>query len=360
MNESRFNVVLYSDGSKHSFSAAIYAATLLKKLPNMHLIVVQVQEESEGPIGSQYNWVFTWSGEKASRQMKQVINRASDLAIKNKYDEILAKTNKIFAEKGVNVTNEVIHSQSRIAEKTDSLLEYVYENQAELIIMGTRGPKDLDGLIHGSLAHSLLHKSVLPVLLIKKLPQKFIDSFCSDNDDFDHLTVLLYIDGSLHSFSAAVYTANFLKDFPFIQLTILQVQEGFIVENRNFDSTSTTNPKFDWMKSLRDETDQDLIKQYSKIHTRINELFSDKVHNVKQQVVYAKTSIPDIVTAIDEYATDNKFELIVMGTRGPTDLAGLMYGSLAHSLLHKSNIPVLLIKKLPQKFIDSFCSDTSF
>ncbi len=356
MSESKFNVVFYSDGSERAFSAAVYAATLLKNMPNMHLTIVQVQEESAGPVGTQYNWVFTWPGDKTSDWMKKVINQASDSNTKNKYHEILTKTNEVFAQMGMKVKNEVIAAHSSIAETTDALIEYANENQAKLIIMGTKGPKDLKGLIYGSLAHSLLHKSAIPVLLIKKLPQEFIDNFCSDTD-CNQLKVLLYSDGSLHSFSAAVYAAKLWQRIPLMQLTVLQVQDDPSVANTNTTPTWPTSSKSDWVNSI---TVSDTIKnkQYTKIHDRIDEIFSERETEINHQIVYSNSGISDKVKAIHEYATENKFELIITGTRGRTDLQGLFGGSLAHELLHMSNIPVLLIKKLPQEFIDSFCPDS--
>ncbi len=353
MNESKFNVVFYSDGSQQSFSAAVYAATLLKNMPDMHLTVVQVLDKSGDSIG-QYNWVFTWPGDTASNWMKQVINQSSDSSTKKKNHEILTKTNNIFSEKGMKVTNEVIYSKSSIEETTDALIDYASKNQAKLIIMGTRGLTDLKGLIYGSLAHSLLHKSKIPVLLIKKLPQKFIDNFCSDTNDCQQLKVLLYTDGSLQSFSAAVYTANLWKSMPFMHLTVLQVQASS--GDDTMKPTWPTNSKSDWVRYIG-VNDSSRKKQYSKIHDRINEIFLEKGKNVIQEAVHSNTSIPDTVKAIHEYATENQFDLIIAGTKGPTDFEGLVHGSLSHSLLHKSNIPVLLIKKLPQEFIDSFCSN---
>ncbi|OLN27704.1 hypothetical protein DSOL_4423 [Desulfosporosinus metallidurans] len=44
-----------------------------------------------------------------------------------------------------------------------------------------------------------------------------------------------------------------------------------------------------------------------------------------------------------------------MGTRGLTTLKGLIFGCLAHNVLNRSPIPVLLVKKLPQEFIDNYC-----
>lgn len=173
------------------------------------------------------------------------------------------------------------------------------------------------------------------------------------------LKVLLYSDGTPHSFSAAVYAANLFYSIPNMQLTVLHVQEG--VEGSKGvgpDLMETRpNPDLDWVKHLMGEADSDKIMNYSKIIAKTNEIFLQRGHDVNQQVIYSNTSINDTVKAILGYATQNAFELIIMGTRGLTSLKGLIKGSLAHSVLNKSDIPVLLIKKLPQEFIDRYCKE---
>ncbi|WP_068966042.1 universal stress protein [Desulfosporosinus sp. BG] len=173
------------------------------------------------------------------------------------------------------------------------------------------------------------------------------------------LKVLLYSDGTQHSFSAAVYAANLFYSIPNMQLTVLHVQEG--VEGSVWDDSDTmetrpTNPDLDWVKHLMGEADSDKIRQYSEILTKTKEIFLERGHKVNQQVIYSNPNIPDTVKAILGYASRNAFGLIIMGTRGLTSLKGLIHGSLAHSVLSKSTIPVLLIKKLPQEFIDRYCS----
>ena len=171
------------------------------------------------------------------------------------------------------------------------------------------------------------------------------------------LKVLLYSDGSPHSFSAAVYTANLLKSTPNMHLTVLQVRgnfEGSIDGDYILMDTTPVDPKLDWVKHLMDEDDSDKKIQYSEILAKTKEIFTVRGHNVNLQVIYSKLNIPDLARAIISYTTDNEYELIIMGTRGLTSLKGLIHGSLAHNVLNKSAIPVLLIKKLPQYFIDSY------
>jgi nucleotide-binding universal stress UspA family protein len=174
--------------------------------------------------------------------------------------------------------------------------------------------------------------------------------------------VLLYSDGTQHSFSAAVYTANLFYSIPNMQLTVLHVHEGVQGSmEQEIDSIEPrpTNPNLDWVKHLMGEADSDKRRQYAEILAKTNEIFLERGHDVNQQIIYSNTSsIPDIVKAILDYTTKNAFGLIIMGTRGLTSLKGLISGSLAHSVLNKSKIPVLLIKKLPQEFIDQYCSAT--
>ncbi|EHQ88845.1 universal stress protein [Desulfosporosinus youngiae] len=177
MSDFKFNVLLYSDGSQQAFSAAVYAANLLKNMPNMHLTIVQVQEGEDGSAGTEYRWIDTWPVSPTAEWMKRVIE--TDTNVKELYTDILTTTNGIFTERVRNVSHHVIHCNPSITDTVDALLEYAEENHFKLIIMGTRGLTTLKGLIFGCLAHNVLNRSPIPVLLIKKLPQDFIDGYCS-------------------------------------------------------------------------------------------------------------------------------------------------------------------------------------
>ncbi|MDR3602346.1 MAG: universal stress protein [Desulfosporosinus sp.] len=208
MNDSKFKVLLYSDGSHQAFSAAVYTATLLKDMPNMYLTIIQVQDSDEGSQGTEYSWkelrpkykryywgcskgteyswIDTWPISPTQDWMNNVLD--DSLEAKQQYAEILAKTNQIYSKRKLNVTHEALCSntslfdKSNIADTVNVILDYAIKNTFELVIIGTRGHSALNGVIFGSLSHSVLDKSPIPVLLIKKLPQEFIDAYLSDTE----------------------------------------------------------------------------------------------------------------------------------------------------------------------------------
>ncbi|WP_407309166.1 universal stress protein [Desulfosporosinus sp. SB140] len=177
MTDKLFKVLLYSDGSHQAFSAAVYTATLLNKMPNMHLTVVQVQESDEGAVNPEINWAENWPISPTSEWKKRVVDQ-SDQATKSQYEKILSRTKDIFTEREENISFQVIYCNPSISETVEALIDYATQRSFKLIIMGTRGLTTLKGLIFGCLAHNLLNRSPIPVLLVKKLPQEFIESYC--------------------------------------------------------------------------------------------------------------------------------------------------------------------------------------
>ena len=388
MNGSEFNVLLYSDGSRQAFSAAVYTATLLKQIPNMRLTILQVQESDEGPMeteyswlelrpkykryhwgcstGTDYSWIDSWLVNPKSDQMKGVLNESESDA-NDQYDKILVKTNKIFSKSKLNIKHQALCSNTSssatkdTSDTVDAILEYATKNSIDLIIMGTRGLSSLKGVIFGSLAYNMINKSPVPVLLVKKLPQEFVDRFCTDDDVEEQFKVLLYSDGSHQAFSAAVYTANLLNNIPNMHLTVVQVQESDKESKGTVDrwiNAWPVSPTSEWMKHVMDVSDVQTRRHYYEILDRTNEIFFKRDHKVNHPVLHATDIISDVTDAILNYATNNPFNLVIVGTRGLSTLNGLIFGSFAHNLLNKATFPVLLIKKLPQDFIDSYLSDT--
>ena len=75
--------------------------------------------------------------------------------------------------------------------------------------------------------------------------------------------------------------------------------------------------------------------------------FMAKAKNLSAQngiVFNERIVVSDHTSKISEYASDKKFDLIVMGSRGMNPVKELFLGSVANYTVHKSKIPVLVVK----------------
>jgi nucleotide-binding universal stress UspA family protein len=68
---------------------------------------------------------------------------------------------------------------------------------------------------------------------------------------------------------------------------------------------------------------------------------SDNVADIKTEVFRNVDSVTD---AIIDYATKNKIDLIVIGTKGMTGLKRFLMGSVAQGVVQHAHCPVLLVR----------------
>ena len=64
---------------------------------------------------------------------------------------------------GVRSVGRVLVGPGTVAER---VLEAACKFRADLVVVGTRGPTDIQGLLLGSVVHDLLHMSDYPVLAV--------------------------------------------------------------------------------------------------------------------------------------------------------------------------------------------------
>ncbi len=57
------------------------------------------------------------------------------------------------------------------------------------------------------------------------------------------------------------------------------------------------------------------------------------------KLIYGEAS-----TEIANFANDKKFDLVVIGSRGRSELKELFLGSISNTVIHRSQVPVLVIK----------------
>lgn len=202
---NNFNVLLYFDGSKQALSAAVYAATLLKHMPNMQLTIVQIHEKDENIMGTKYSWKelrpkhkrYYWGCNQATDSnvldhwpmgprtgwLNHVPNE-SVMEINNQHDVVLREIKSIFSKRGINVKHQILCCNTSISDTSDTadlIIDYATRNSFGLIIMGDQEYSALNWLNLSNLPRTVQSKSSIPVVLVKKLSREFVDTYLFDN-----------------------------------------------------------------------------------------------------------------------------------------------------------------------------------
>ena len=140
------------------------------------------------------------------------------------------------------------------------------------------------------------------------------------------MKILLPVDGSLYTKKMLAYLATHLDMFAKgNEFTVLSVQPALPPRARGM-----LGP-------------QELVNYYNEEAAKV---LDPVLKFLEQQGIpasaRAETGAPGEVIA--QYATDGRFELIIMGSHGNSALAGLVMGSVASKVLASCVAPVLLIR----------------
>lgn len=139
--------------------------------------------------------------------------------------------------------------------------------------------------------------------------------------------VLLATDGSENATRAAKHTLEMARSNPFLKVTILYVRPTVdnLVRYHPFVNNQVINDEISEMA-------KNIVK-------RTRAMFEDEGLYVQSDIVFGEPG-----QAIAEYANDEEYGMIIMGTRGLSNLTGIILGSVSHQVLHFSKVPVLFVK----------------
>ncbi|MBS3814990.1 MAG: universal stress protein [Hadesarchaea archaeon] len=133
--------------------------------------------------------------------------------------------------------------------------------------------------------------------------------------------VLIAVDGSKFSERAFGYSLERAKESG-NHLTILQVVSGF-----GYDETPSE-------EALSEEINKakDFVEELEKIA-------EEEGVSVNSEVITGT----NIATRIVNYANENNYDLIVMGSKGMSDVGRINLGSVTHGVLERARCPVLVV-----------------
>jgi nucleotide-binding universal stress UspA family protein len=135
-------IIVPVDGSEHAMNAARYSIGLVHKF-DCEVLLVHCHKAFPSYLGEPY---FQQVVDKTLRQANTLIKPYRELFEKEKIN-----FRDLFFEEPAG---------KRIPEIAKN-------EKADLILLGSRGKTDLEGLIIGSVTHQVLHLSPCPVLVVR-------------------------------------------------------------------------------------------------------------------------------------------------------------------------------------------------
>ncbi|WP_040250925.1 universal stress protein [Psychroserpens mesophilus] len=273
-------IIIPVDFSQHSEYALETAAALAKK-HNSELIIMHMLELSES--------IFSASSSERNEETAFML-----MVTNKKFESFLDKP---YLE-GISITPMIKHH--KVLKEVD---EVASELKADLIVMGSRGHNDYDGVLLGSNTEKVVRYSKTPLLVVKSKPKTI---------DFEHIVIAT--DFSAESASALNKAMELLGSLG-KKVTLLHIN----LPNAHFQSTNEIEEKMSKFSTLAKHKDW-------KDHVV---LISD--YNVEE--------------AILGYADKHKVDAIGMITQGRKGISHLFGGSISEDLVNHSKIPVFTFKK---------------
>ncbi|MDA8334746.1 MAG: universal stress protein [Peptococcaceae bacterium] len=152
------------------------------------------------------------------------------------------------------------------------------------------------------------------------------------------IKALLCSDGSERSLSAALYATGLMRGNPGMELTLISFADmprGPMGLTRDEETASA---------AVVSQVSSEIIQETKKIFDQRQITVGTAVGTIEAGSLAAE---------ITRFADEGKYNLIIMGTKGSTDLKALVTGSLARAVVRASHCPVLLVKKLPAEILAS-------
>lgn len=272
-------IIVPVDFSKHSEYALETAAELAKK-HNAELIVMHMLEMSDSIFSAS---VTERNDENAF--MLLVAKKQFDTFLDQPYLEGLTVTPMV---KYLKVLNEVA------AVATDV--------NADLIVMGSRGHNDYDGIFTGSNTEKVVRHSNTPVLIIKSKPK---------NVDFNN--IVLATDFSEDSIPAIKKSLELLNKLG-KKISLLNIN----TPNLGFLST--------------DEIDEKIT------------LFLEKAKLTENDITIARISDHSVEDGISSFVKRNSIDAVSVITHGRKGLNHFFGGSISEDVVNHIKLPVITFK----------------
>jgi nucleotide-binding universal stress UspA family protein len=215
------------------------------------------------------------------------------------------------------------HFHSELGNPADRIVDLARSEKCDEVIVGSRGMSALDNIALGSVAYKVVHLSPVPVTVV---PNPFESSKLEAPFGNGVHRILLPVDGSEPAAKAVEYVCALRDARTPVEVRLLNVQIPIVSGN------------------VRRFVSQDTIDAYCRAEG------ADALDAAKKALRSAGMAFCEDIQVghageiIVREALQRGCTRIVMGTRGLGALANVMVGSTAIQVLHRSELPVTLVK----------------
>lgn len=227
--------------------------------------------------------------------------------------KILDEIGNLVSEDDIMVDTHLVEGQPH-----EAITDRVDENDVDLVVMGRHGRSGLRERLLGTVTDRVLRQTNVPVLTVSSGNTESPTGVEYDN-------ILITTDGSENAERAAPYGATIAQhvNATLHLLNVIDVQS----EAGIFDAGGVT-----------DEFIEQLETEGRKATERLTQHIDEPDITVQSSLMRGISH-----EAIDEYATKNGIDLIVMASTGESNLAGQSLGSVTDRVLRIVDVPVLVI-----------------
>lgn len=287
------NIILAVDGSEHSLAAT----KLLQDLPlpadgSITVLAVLVPRDASNHAG---------------------------------LEQALAETKRMLKDVKPPVRTELLTGYP-----AEQISEFAAQHVPDLIVLGAKGRRATLGILLGGVVQQIVEYAEDPVLVVRA-PYKGMKH------------ILLVSDGSVHSQRAVRY----LGKFPIPDLADVRVMHvlpplptpALIARSWPAGSEAMAPvPSY--------ETESMLAKQAEDEERQGKVLLEDTLKTLAGFGIEASSVLlrGDAATEIIEYVKQHEINLIVVGSRGLSQMRRLLLGSLSRKLVHYAGCSVLIVK----------------
>jgi nucleotide-binding universal stress UspA family protein len=236
----------------------------------------------------------------------------------------LDKTKACLIERGLRVNSQLI-----LGYPAEKIIEYAENTNPDLIVMGARGLRATLGILLGGVVQQVVEYANWPVLIVRA-PYKPLQN------------ILFATDGSEHS----QHALDYLLEFPLPEHVVIHTIHVMppAPEPWQFIHSWPPAPEIIQPPLPPDSGEiQKLLDEQVNQGRAIIERTGRRLQASKIKVVSALKR-GDAATEIIEYIKSNEIQLVVLGSRGLSQVTSWLLGSVSRKIIHYSDCTVLVVK----------------